>query len=268
MRREDKNLKNLILAILLFFALFPFFLMFQMSLKPPPIALEPTLIFIPTLDNYLTVLNKGLMNNLVNSLIVATFSALITMVCSVPTSYVFSRRKLSKIMFIYFITLFIPLMPIAITSFFVSQKIGLYDTHLFVILMLCTLRIPFTCLLVKPFFDAIPIEIEEAASIDGCTKNEVFIKIILPLAIPAIICGFLYAFFLSWNDFSLTFLITGSNTKLATAFLMELRGYYGRVYWSEIAAGTILVSIPGIIFAFLLQKYFIKGFSGVLLGKG
>lgn len=253
----------IIFVVLLTFALFPLIFMLLMSIKPPELALQPVFVFIPTYENFLTVLfEKNFFRPISNSFIVAVSSALLALGASVPSAYALSRRPSKYIIIALFAILFIPILPIAISAHFFSRNINVHGTLQFITLMLTAARAPFITLLLKPLFDAVPPQIEEAAMIDGAGILRLLRSIILPISTPALICSFLYGFFLSWNDYSLTYLLSKPESELATKFLMTQRGIF-ETSWSELAASTILIAIPGIILSFILQRYLRRSFIGI-----
>ncbi|MEM2188893.1 MAG: carbohydrate ABC transporter permease [Nitrososphaerota archaeon] len=252
-----------VFAILLIFALFPLVFMLLMSMKPPELALQPIFIFTPTLENYVTVLfEKNFIRPISNSITVAFSSALLALAVSVPSAYALSRRPSKYMIIALFSILFIPILPVSISAHFFSRSIGIHGTLQFMTLILTAARAPFITLLLKPLFDAVPLQVEEAAMIDGAGLFRLLRSIILPISRPALICSFLYGFFLSWNDYSLTYLLSNPETQLATSFLMTQRGIF-ETSWSELASSTILIAMPGIILAFILQHYLKKSFIGI-----
>jgi multiple sugar transport system permease protein len=154
--------------------------------------------------------------------------------------------------------LFIPLAAII-------NQLGLFDTRLALILTYPTFLIPFCTWLLMGYFKSIPFELEECALIDGATRLQILVKIILPLAVPGLISAGIFAFTLSWNEFiyALTFISSSEVKTVPVAVITEL--VEGDVYhWGSLMAGALLGSLPVAILYSFFVEYYVSGLTGAV----
>jgi multiple sugar transport system permease protein len=188
---------------------------------------------------------------------VATFLSLF---CSVFAAYAIERlrfkgaRLTGMIIFLAYLVppsiLFIPLATMVFTY-------GLFDTPLALILTYPTFLIPFCTWLLMGYFRTIPYELEECALIDGASRLQILVKIMLPLAVPGLISAGIFAFTLSWNEFiyALTFISSSENKTVPVGVITEL--VEGDVYhWGSLMAGALMGSLPvAILYSFFVEHY-------------
>jgi ABC transporter, permease protein len=149
-----------------------------------------------------------------------------------------------------------------LTPMFILFKfIGINNTFLAPIIANCTIAIPFSVMMLRPYFLSLPKDIEEAAIIDGCNTWTAFLKIMLPLSFPGIIMSSIFSFLFAWGDliFSLTFLSDGTMRPI-TVGIYNFVGKYG-IQWNKIMAFGVVVMIPVILIFVFLQKYIIGGLT-------
>jgi arabinogalactan oligomer/maltooligosaccharide transport system permease protein len=139
--------------------------------------------------------------------------------------------------------------------------LGLGSTWIGLILVYATTSIPFCVWMLKGYFDTIPLELEESARIDGATPIQIFIKIILPLAKPAVAVTALFSFMTGWNEFILA--ATFMDEEVMYTAPVGLRFFVGGFsqQWGYFAAGSIIVSIPVVLLFLFLQKYLVSGLT-------
>ncbi|MEI8191494.1 MAG: carbohydrate ABC transporter permease [candidate division NC10 bacterium] len=189
-------------------AAFPFLWMFSTSFKPPAevFATPPTLIpQDPTWENFQRLFTAThFLTYFWNSLIVSGLAVLLTMAVSAAGAYSLTRYRYpgrEKIAGLILCTyMFAPIM-VVIPFFILVKKIGIENTHFALVLALTSFCLPFTLWLLRAFFQTIPIELEEAAMVDGASRLRAVVYIILPLALPGIIATSIFTFILAWNDF-------------------------------------------------------------------
>src|SRR5450830_1648924 len=197
--------------------------------------------------------------------VVSTFASL---AASVFAAYAIERLRFqgSKqvglgIFLAYLIPPSILLIPLAAIVF----KLGLFDTRWALILTYPTFLIPFCTWLLMGYFRSIPYELEECALIDGATRWEILIKIILPLAVPGLISAGIFAFTLSWNEFiyALTFISSSEMKTVPVGIVTELVD--GDVYhWGALMAGALLGSLPvAVVYSFFVE-YYVSGMTGAV----
>jgi ABC-type glycerol-3-phosphate transport system permease component len=160
---------------------------------------------------------------------------------------------------VFLLSQMLPGASVIIPLFQLLQKIGLYDTHLGLILVHTALLLPFVIWLLYGFFLGIPREVEDAALIDGCSRLQALRKVILPLALPGIGATALFAFLGSWNEFFFALLLTSSDSaKTIPVGIGLFVGEYLDV-WNQMAAAAVLFSLPPLILFMLTRKTFVKG---------
>ncbi|NLE71631.1 MAG: carbohydrate ABC transporter permease [Actinomycetales bacterium] len=141
----------------------------------------------------------------------------------------------------------------------IMQRLGLLNSLSGVIVGVTVLNLPFVVWILKPFFEQVPKEVEEAAELDGLSPARVFFRIVLPLALPGLMTAVLYSFLAGWTDllFPMTF-ITDSTVMPLTSSLLQMQTGY-RIYWGELMAGGIVLTLPPVLLCFALQKYLLRG---------
>jgi multiple sugar transport system permease protein len=258
------------LIFFLIFMLFPFYFMLITSIKPDSElytkAQAPLLVLNPTLDHYKYLLEKTpFVTWLVNSLGVAVLSTAISLTVGTLAAYALSRYhfKGTRVMGSgIFITYLVPTTLLFLPLAYVIRSLGLYDNTWALVLVYPTFLIPFCTWLLMGYFRSIPRELEECATVDGCTHLQAFRKIILPIVLPALISAGLFAFTLSWNEFVYALTLTQSNAVKTLPVGIVSQLVLGDVYfWGALMAAAILGSVPvAFLYAFFLE-YYVKGMT-------
>jgi len=261
------------LAAFLIVLLFPFYWMAITAFKPNEELLSregnPFWVVNPTLAH----INKLLFHTaypdwLWNTMLVSVVSTVLSLFCSVLAAYAIERLRFKgsryagmSIFLAYLVPpsiLFIPLAAII-------YKMQLFDTRLALILTYPTFLIPFCTCLLMGYFRSIPFELEECALIDGASRFQILVKIILPLAVPGLISAGIFAFTLSWNEFiyALTFVSSSEVKTVPVGVITEL--VEGDVYhWGALMAGALFGSLPvAIVYSFFVEHY-VSGMTGAV----
>ncbi|MFN3461620.1 MAG: carbohydrate ABC transporter permease [Oceanibaculum sp.] len=195
-----------------------------------------------------------------NTMLVSTVATFLSLFCSVCAAYAIERLRFSgarvvglAIFLAYLVPPSILFIPLATMVF----SYGLFDTNWALILTYPTFLIPFCTWLLMGYFRSIPYELEECALIDGATRLQILVKIILPLSVPGLISAGIFAFTLSWNEFiyALTFISSSENKTVPVGVVTEL--VEGDVYhWGSLMAGALLGSLPvAILYSFFVEHY-------------
>jgi multiple sugar transport system permease protein len=254
------------LVVFIILLLFPFYWMGLTSLKPDAELLDldkfnPFWVAMPTLAHIKKLLfETSYPRWLWNTMLISVLSTFISIFCAVLAAYAIERLRFKGARFIgmaIFLAYLVPpsilFIPLATMVF----KLGLFDTRLALILTYPTFLIPFCTWLLMGYFRSIPYEIEECAMIDGASRFQVLVKIMLPLAVPGLISAGIFAFTLSWNEFiyALTFISSSENKTVAVGVITELVD--GDVYhWGSLMAGALLGSLPvAILYSFFVEHY-------------
>jgi multiple sugar transport system permease protein len=222
---------------------------------------NPFLVVDPTLDNIKKLFfDTSYPRWLWNTMLVAVVATFLSLFCSVLAAYAIERlrfkgaRITGMLIFLAYLVppsiLFIPLATMVFAY-------GIFDTPLALILTYPTFLIPFCTWLLMGYFRTIPFELEECALIDGASRLQILVKIMLPLAVPGLISAGIFAFTLSWNEFiyALTFISSSENKTVPVGVFTEL--VEGDVYhWGSLMAGALMGSLPvAILYSFFVEHY-------------
>jgi multiple sugar transport system permease protein len=254
------------LFVILIVLLFPFYWMALTSIKPDEQLIDmekfnPFWVIHPTFKHISKLLFETQYPRwLWNTMYVAVGATALSIFASVLAAYAIVRLRFKGaeavgvlIFFAYLVPPSILFIPLAS----VIQAYGLFDSPLSLILVYPTLLIPFSTWLLMGYFKTIPYELEECALIDGATRWQILVKIILPLAIPGLISAFIFSFTLCWNEFiyALTFLQSTPNKTVPVAIVNEFVD--GDIYkWGSLMAGALVGSLPLVIlYAFFVEHY-------------
>lgn len=252
--------------LFLFVLLFPFYWMALTSIKPNSELIDlaghnPWWVFEPTLDHFKRLLFKtDYPSWMWNTMMVAGSATIISLIASVMAAYAIVRIRYSGsgwvgglIFLAYLVPPSILFIPLAIIVF----QYGLFDSPFALILTYPTILIPFSTWLLMGYFKSIPFELEECALIDGASRGQILVRIVLPLSIPGIISAGIFAFTLCWNEFiyALTFISSSENKTVPVAVLSELVD--GDIYhWGALMAGALLGSVPvALVYSFFVEHY-------------
>lgn len=235
------------------------------SLKTRVQAINPSIwIFTPTLENYHSIFQKrDLLLYIKNSTIVVATTTVISIFLGTLAAYGFARFRFSRKEDVAFWILslrMLPPMAVVIPFFLLGRFLGLLDTHILLAIVYLSFNIPFTIWMMRGFIEEIPQEIEEAALIDGCSRLKVLTKIVFPLTLPGIAATAIFCVIQSWNEFALAFFLTSFNARTVpttVTFFLSVMG----IIWGEMAAVGIVASIPVLVFAFVVQKYLVRGLT-------
>jgi multiple sugar transport system permease protein len=259
------------LFLFVFALLFPFFWMFITSIKPDPELynprLSPFLVREPTLRHWEKLFSDTLFVDwAINTLWVAIASTAISLFAGVLAGYALARLIFpgSTVFGIaIFVTYLVPPTLLFIPLTGVISWMGLQDTTWSLIFTYPTFLVPFCTWLLMGYFQTIPKELEECARIDGATRIQAMVWIILPLAVPGILSAGIFAFTLSWNEFlyALVFIHSPENKTIPVGVTSEL--IKGDVFfWGALMAGALLGSVPvAVVYSFFVE-YYVSGLTG------
>jgi multiple sugar transport system permease protein len=261
------------LFVFLFVLLFPFYWMAVTAVKPNAELLSttgnPFWVIQPTLEHFEKLLFRTAYPSwMLNTMMIAVISTFVSLAASVLAAYAIERlrfqgsRQVGMAIFLAYLVppsiLFIPLATIVF-------QLGIFDTKWALILTYPTFLIPFSTWLLMGYFRTIPFELEECALIDGATRWQILIKIVLPLAVPGLISAGIFAFTLSWNEFiyALTFISASEHKTVPVGVITEL--VEGDVYhWGALMAGALLGSLPVAIMYSFFVEYYVAGMTGAV----
>jgi multiple sugar transport system permease protein len=229
----------------------------------------------PTLDNFARLFGfssaqQGLpvQQYFTNSLIISVTSTIIAIVIGMAGGYAFARfsfRGKATLFLGFMLSRTVPGVALSLPLFILWSRLGLIDTSWGLILVYMAVNIPFTIWLTDGFFRQIPVDLSEAAQIDGCTRWQAFWKVEFPLAKSGLASAAIFAFLTSWNEYALASQLTRTTaSKTMPVGLMDFTAQF-TVDWTGMSAMAVLIIIPALILTFIVQKHLIAGltFGGV-----
>ena len=266
---KESQLKRItiimLLTMLMVFTLFPLYYLFLTSIKPGNVVFStpPKFFFPANFNGYIDIIIKQkYFRYYVNSIIVSLFSTILCLAFGTLGAFAFSTFRFlgQKILFlIILITRMYPPVTTLIPVFFAIKYFGLYDTRTALILAFAGFQIPFVIWVMKAFFDEIPRELIESASLDGASLLTTFRKIILPLSLPGLLASGILVFVLNWNEFLFALVLTSSKAKTAPVAVASFVETEGMLQWGTISVLGILTVFPILIITLFLRKYLMKG---------
>jgi len=254
------------LILIVIVTLFPFVWMAASSVKTEDEIYRDPPTWIPenfTIKHYNSLFTRFNFSRLtINSIIISASVTVISTILGSMAAYGFSRydfRGSSILLGFILLSRMITPAALVVPLYAVMRMLGLVNTVFSIIIGITISNLPFIVWIIKPFFDGLPKEIEEAAEIDGLSPISVFWKIALPLASPAIYTAILFSFIAGWVDFlfGISFSTTVSSMPLTVGLTQMQTGY--EIYWGSLMAGGIYLTLPTFLLAFALQKYLIRG---------
>ncbi|WP_267963707.1 carbohydrate ABC transporter permease [Testudinibacter sp. TR-2022] len=258
----------LFLTVATIIAVFPLVWIVISSLKgkgeltSDPTRFWPKVLTLDYFDHVINGLNFAV--NIKNSLLIALVTTFIAIVISSMAAYGIVRffPKLGAIMSKLLITTYIfPPILLAIPYSIAMAKVGLTNTTTGLIIVYLSFSVPYAVWLLVGFFRTVPIEIEEAARIDGANKFTVFFKIVLPLVAPGIVATAIYTFINAWNEFLYALILVNDTSKMTVAVALRSLNGAEILDWGDMMAASVLVVIPSVIFFCFIQNKIAGGLS-------
>jgi len=257
-------------GMLLFLALtiFPFYWMINTSLKPQSEVFQSPPSFFPThwtLAGYTRVLaTRAVGRYFWNSAVVSVGSTLLAMALSALAAYGFSRFRMRwerPLILILLLTQMLPGTLLIIPYFQLMAKLGLINTYLALILAYVSFALPFSTWMLIGFFRSIPLELDEAAMVDGCGRIGAFWRVILPLSLPGLVAVAIFTFLLAWNAYVFALVLTTDPKMFPLSVgIANLMGEY-QVIWNEMMAAAVLATLPVFILYGFLERYLVQGIT-------
>ncbi len=258
--------KYLIIIILLIISLFPVFVLLTTSLKTQvqAFSIPPVWFFVPILENYFSVLfQERFLRYLSNSIIVGLVSTILTLMAGALAAYVLSRFQFIGRSVFSITTLVLRMVApavLVVPLFVLWSKFGLVNTKIGLIIAYTGLNLPFAIWVLMSFMSDIPVELDEAALMDGCSEIGIFFRIILPLVAPGLAAASIFVFRITWNEFLLALVLTNRYTRtlpVATSLYLTDHG----IQWGKLTAMGTLIALPALLFTFLAARRLIKGLT-------
>jgi multiple sugar transport system permease protein len=255
------------LVPVLFWTLFPIFWITTASFKTerslyarPP----QWLLFSPVLENYRWVLgNLPFVEYLTNSLVIAIGTTIGSLVLGVLAGYGFARFRFpgsDAVRFLVLVTRMAPRIVLVVPYYLMMQRLGLLDTYTGLLIAYISFALPFSIWLLIGFFMDVPLEIEEAAMIDGCSRVGVLLRVVLPIVAPGLVVAAIFAFLVSWNEFLFALILSGVKAKTLPVVIAGFNTDAGPLY-GEMSAAAVMVMLPNIVMTVALQRFLVRGLT-------
>jgi multiple sugar transport system permease protein len=263
-------------VLLLVWTVFPFVWILLTSLKSSAdiISVPPKFVFTPTFDNYAALVmgeQRGQYSStrpdfplfFLNSMILSIGAVALSVLAGIPAAYALARFTFplkNALGFVLMSFRFVPFIAFVIPLYLLYQRFGLYNTHTGLILAYQLITLPFTIWMLRSFFQEVPLEIQEAAKIDGCSWIGVLMRVILPLSLPGIAVTVILGFMFCWNAFNYPLMLAGRQTFPVTVGAIQFISYE-QVLWGQMAAATIVAAVPQLLLSLMVQKYIVRGLT-------
>ena len=274
-RKIAQVVTYVLLVVFSVYCIFPFVWMVISALKPKTeirTATPSFAIIEPTLENFKRVLfDVGFLNYIKNSLLVSVVACVLSMIVAILAGDALSRYFKLKLVkasnLAMMLSQMIPGVLLLVPLYLIMQRLHVLESYLSLILAYTTFVIPLCTFMMSSFFDTVPLALEEAAEIDGCSKAQTILRIILPLSIPSLVSTGLYAFINAWNEFMFGYIfISTDQYRTLTPAIMLFKGA-NTIDWGGLMAGSVIAVIPVTLIFLFLQRYFLAGLmSGSVKG--
>jgi multiple sugar transport system permease protein len=225
---------------------------------------EPTLASYKNLLDPQNSVGKDFLQFFFNSLIVSTLTTILAVVVAVPAAYAFSRFRFPGRRFLFFSVLLRNMFPAVIflvPLFILMRFLGLMNTHGSLVLTYLTFGLPLAIWLLKGFYDNIPIQLDQAARIDGATRFQAFFYIVMPLSVPGIIATAIYSFIGAWNEYIYAYTFLTKNEQLTLPVGVQRFFSENTTDFPGLMAASFMMSVPVVVLFLVLQKFFVRALT-------
>jgi multiple sugar transport system permease protein len=255
-----------VVAALIFF-LGPFFWIVTTSIKGNEDYFAYPPVWVPadaSLKHYAALFTRSSgARYFTNSLLISTFSMLAALLVSVPTAYSIARWRFGGGFLSVFLLVLrmLPAIALIIPLYIMYKKLGLTNSYLGLVIVYTVLYVPFAVWLLVGFLRDFPVEIEEAALIDGCSRLRALVSVVVPIIAPGLAVVALFSFIATWNEFLFAIVLTGIETKTMMVLVTSFTSGGTDMFYGEASASVVLGVLPAFVVAFMLQRYLVKGLA-------
>ena len=265
--QRRKMLKNvgywIVVALVIIPFLFPLVWMLLSSLKVQGdiTRIPPVWNFTPTMQHYRAVFaDHDFARYIFNSAVIALGSTVFSLILGLPAAYSIARFQQTKFSLGILIARIAPGITFLIPWFMLFSRLRMVDTYTSMILAHMLVGLPFIVWVMTPFFEGLPVELEQVAMIDGASQAGAFFRVLLPLTGPGVITSSILAFVFSWNNFMFGVVLTGAKTKTLPVAVFNFMAY-SEINWGGLMAAAVVITAPVIVIALVAQKYIIQGLT-------
>lgn len=265
-----RSLRGLAIIMAIAVAVFPLLWVLLASFKSAGalMRLPPVVIFRPTMMNYLGVVREGFFTYFRNSTIVTLSSVALSVGLGVPAAFGLSRFAVpgkKTIMMAILGVRFMPYIVFALPLFLIMVKLDIIGTLGGLVFVYIIINLPLIIWLMRPFFDDIPRDIDEAAAIDGASQAVIFFRVVLPCALPGVTTVTILSLIFAWNEYLFALLLSGRYAQTLTVGLTRfLGGMETAVRWGMLSAWSMAIVFPIVVLSLLLHRHLRRGFTSEL----
>ncbi|GAC1354207.1 MAG: carbohydrate ABC transporter permease [Herpetosiphon sp.] len=262
----ERVLETVGLLLTLLFIMTPIAWMLLTSFKQRGDVFTRKIFFAPTLHNFVAIFQPPLSFGplLLNSIIIALATILVSTPLALMAAYAFSRYHFvgNNVLLIWVLTTqFIPQVVITIPFFNLFRTVGLIDTRTGLIILNLAVALPYAIWMIKGFVDGMPIELEEAALVDGCSEAQMIRRIVVPLVLPGVLVAAVFSFITAWNEFIFALIMTRTESaRTLQVGLMSTVSAEG-IRWDWMSATGLIVMVPIFVLSLLIRKHFVQGLT-------
>jgi multiple sugar transport system permease protein len=262
-RRLRKAGTYALMAVVLVVMLFPFYWMVLTSLRNQVDNTSPVPVwwFEPTLENYQNVIRRNdFLQFTWNSLVIAVLSTGFGLLLGLPAAYSIARFKQQGLALAILIARLTPYITYLVPWYIAFRALGLIDTFTALTLTHLIVGLPLIVWIMISFFEEVPLELEEAAFVDGASRFATFVRVVLPVSGPGVVAASILAFIFSWNQFLFSLVLSGPNTKPVPVAVFNFISY-GQIDFGGLGAAAVLITLPVVLLTLFIQRYIISGLT-------
>jgi multiple sugar transport system permease protein len=262
--RRATILVYVLMGLTLVAFMFPIVWLFLTSIKPPQdtFAYPPTLVFKPTLDSYQQVFGESdFPRYLLNSVIVGTTATVVALVIGLPAAYALARMRVrgrGALRAAALVPQMLPPIVVVIPIYMIFRSAGLLDNVFSLAFTYLALTVPISVWLLSRFIEDLPVELDEAAMVDGASRLQVLRQVVLPLVRPGLAAAAVICLLYTWNEFLYALILTGRDAKTAPVAIVGFMTNK-EIYWGRIAAAGMVVLVPVLAFGIVAHRHLVRG---------
>jgi multiple sugar transport system permease protein len=224
----------------------------------------PSFVFEPTLENYHDLFAKFEFSGvLLNSIIVTVATCVVVVGLGVMAAYALARMKVpgEKHLALWILSLrFLPPIAVAIPFYIQWQDLNLLDTHVGLIVVYVAFNLPFAIWLLRGFLADVPIELEEAALLDGLSRLQILWRVVVPVILPGLASTSIFIFVFTWNEYLMALMLTSVNAVTVPVTISKFVMPY-TILWGDLSAAVVIQLVPMLAVVFLLQRHIVRGMT-------
>jgi multiple sugar transport system permease protein len=264
-RSTQYAIRYLILISALIFFLFPIFWIATMAFKSPDEYFRNPPVWLPStlnLDHFAQLVTNKTINAFGRSVAITAASTLLALIVACPAAYSLARFNTGGHNFAFWILSqrFLPPVAVVFPIFLLYRLLKWVDTYHGLVILYATFSLPFVIWMMRGYFREVPIETEESALVDGCSRWQVLTRITLPLSAPGLIATTVFTFIFTWNEFLFALVLTRTR---AVTLPVALSGYFGAqsAFWGEAAALSLIATVPIVVLTLFVQRHLVTGLT-------